>query len=320
MTIHDSWAGLVAPSRGAAIEPRHLPPAIRSRAIPRAQQAQLIATGAALAPARGILCRVPTPGSELTPTDRVLVHARAVSLTHHEAVFSHDTAALLLGAWLMRPRLPVHLRTAAPASSHHHRSNPHVVRHRGPFPDAEIRAHQDVLITSAELTALDCARSLPLIAAVVACDSLLRIGADPERMRALRALWAGGRGMQQARTVFDVADGKPESPGESASRMNAVLAGLPAPEAQVTIATRLGEKDLDLAWRDRKAAIEFDGAMKVAQDISAAERTRRLHEAMDRHAAILEAGWAVLRLRWNDLHDPPALQARLRRFHRDHGG
>ncbi|PFG19925.1 hypothetical protein [Serinibacter salmoneus] len=316
MELLDSWATLTAPTRGTAMAPRHLPPVVRTRTIGIRRTRELLASGEYTQVRRGVIARCRTSPASGRASDEVLAHAHAIAVTHPSGVlFSHQTAVLLLGGWLLWPALPVHVRQCTPISSQLRR-DAQLRRHLGPVQESEIRAHDDVLVTSPELTLIDCARTSPFLEAVVAADSLARLGADRERAATILEACAGGRGVVQARRVLATIDGVPESPGESAVRGIAVDKGLPAPRPQVRIRTSLGVKELDLGWEDRRAGIEFDGAVKY-RNLTAQEVTRRIQADMARHEAITAQGWTVLRVRWDDFSDLPGLATRLLRLYRD---
>ena len=58
-------------------------------------------------------------------------------------------------------------------------------------------------------------------------------------------------------------------------------------------------------------AVEFDGAVKYSGGEYGDPRGRLLAEKA-RHDALVEAGWLVLRVTWDDLSDPDLLLGRIR--------
>jgi len=101
------------------------------------------------------------------------------------------------------------------------------------------------------------------------------------------------RGVVQARQLVELADPRSESPGESWARLEVLDHGLPAPEPQVWV-----YEDgrpvfrLDLAWRRRKVALEYDGRDFHGED-------RRDHDKARRNW-LREHGWTVVVVRAED--------------------
>jgi len=74
--------------------------------------------------------------------------------------------------------------------------------------------------------------------------------------------------------------------------------GLPRPELQVPIRTRLGWFWSDLGWTEWKQLIELDGFAKYA---GGPDPARAMFEEKRRQEAIEEEGWGVLRVTAPDL-------------------
>jgi hypothetical protein len=106
----------------------------------------------------------------------------------------------------------------------------------------------------------------------------------------------GRRGCTQLRELIEHADGRAESIRESWVRMEIIDAGLPIPEPQVWVRLPgLGRRRLDLAYRGRRIAVEYDGDEHHSEDADIAsdgERRERLREL----------GWYVIVVRQEDLH------------------
>jgi very-short-patch-repair endonuclease len=233
--------------------------------------------------------------------------ARVVA-THHRLtaphVFSHDSAALLWGLPLWALPRVVHVyqrRRPGP------RRDPTVRRHLGALADATVTTVGGLPVTTLAQTAVDCARTMPPRAALVVVDAALRAGASPEEMARLLALDPSGRGCARARAVVELGDAGAESPQETALRFVILRAGLPRPETQVRIESRLGTFWADLGWAAWRVVLEYDGRQKYA-DLDSLVREKR------RHDALTEAGWRVIRVTKEDLASPAALVARVQRF------
>ena len=157
-------------------------------------------------------------------------------------------------------------------------------------------------------TVIDCARSARPTAALVIADGALNGHVDVEVLNRLLAAMGSRPGLARAREILALADAGAESPGETLLRIALLRGGLPAPETQVAIDTRLGTFWADLGWARWRIALEYDGRSKYGPaSPDAFMREKR------RHDAIVEAGWTILRVTKEDLASPGSLIARVRR-------
>ncbi|MFF2453336.1 hypothetical protein [Isoptericola sp. NPDC058082] len=256
---------------------------------------------------------------ELVPADDVVVppsHEEAILALVREVAdgtaaplwFSHETAAMLHGAWTYRTPQLVHLtREGNPHVDGE--GEPSVRRHHTPMPQQDRADVRGIPVTSLARTLVDCIRALPRDGALVACDSLFRRGADPAEVSRIVSASRGKRGVVQAREVLDLCDPRSGSPGETVTRLAASDVGLPRPECQLEVPTARGTFYVDLGWADVRLVVEFDGLVKY-DDVDV-ERVLRDEEA--RQSALEAAGWMVVRVRWEELDDLAALEQRLRR-------
>ncbi|WP_186810504.1 DUF559 domain-containing protein [Cellulosimicrobium sp. TH-20] len=222
---------------------------------------------------------------------------------------SHDTAALLWGCWTWRLPPFAHLTQLGQPNVTRERDVA-VRRHWTDLPVRDRAVLDGVPVTSLERTLVDCARSLPLERSLVVVDSALRLGADRDVVESIVEESRGKRGIVRARRALELADSRSESPGETLVRLAAVLGGLPAPRPQVPVATSRGTYVVDLAWLDARLVIEFDGAVKYSGGaFGDPAEVRRAQDA--REAALVAAGWTVVRFTWDDLGDPVAVGCRL---------
>jgi very-short-patch-repair endonuclease len=113
-----------------------------------------------------------------------------------------------------------------------------------------------------------------------------------------------GRGCRDARTAVTWADRRAESPQESRLRLLLIRAGL-RPESQHVVLDGQGGfvARVDLAFPDRRVAVEYDGAWHGEPGQFARDR-RRLN-------ALQAARWRVLHVTAADLHRPQALVDRV---------
>ena len=238
--------------------------------------------------------------------DRQLALARVaavVAQSGESTVLSHESAALVWGLPLLRMPDVVHVRKQVRRSGEAARD---VFRHAGAAP-VEAQRCRGFLVTSLAQTAVDCARTLGGPGGLVVADAALAAGVSRGECHGLLARIPGSRGIRTARAVLRFADDGAESPGESVARGALIAVGLPAPQTQVMIRTRLGVFWADLGWPQWRVLVEYDGVGKYARDAGAvllAERRRQ--------EAIKDAGWRVVRLTSRDTSGPEALVARMR--------
>lgn len=160
-------------------------------------------------------------------------------------------------------------------------------------------------VTSPVQTVLDGARTLPLLEAVVLCDSALRSGLV--RMPELEAAAVRLRGLEGAdrvREVLALSDELAGSVLERVLRVRLVQAGL-CGTTQVPLHDRHGRPVLraDFCFAVQRLVIEVDGA--------AWHRDAARDRARDN--ALAAAGWRVLRFTWAEVvHGPDAALALVR--------
>lgn len=308
-----------APRRTSAPVLRPAVPAVvRAGDLPRDELSRRTRDGTLVRVLRGVYGE-PAPEGPRWAAEMHALLSRAAALDlvlTGEHWFSHTTAAVLWGCEVARVPRRVDVTSLV---------NPHVrPRHDGVdvawhWTAATQRASEAsrapaLPVSPLERTAFDCAATLPPGEGLVVADSALRAGADPEVLRQITEGAVGRRGVRRAREVLGLADERADSAGESLTRWAAHAAGLPAPDLQVAVATRLGWRWLDLGWADHRLAVEFEGRLKYGTD--GREAARAVFEEKRRQAAIEDEGWTVVRVVWADLADPVALGGRLWRAYR----
>ena len=153
-------------------------------------------------------------------------------------------------------------------------------------------------VTSPTRTCFDLAAKLALVEAVAAIDMALHCGViSLENFGGYVARHEGVAGVVKARKVLEHLEPKSESPMESRLRMLLVRAGLPRPEAQVTLRDRWGGfvARVDLYYPAARLAVEYDGDQHRDQLTADNRRQNRLHEI----------GVTVLRYTAPDLKERP---------------
>lgn len=223
-------------------------------------------------------------------TDAHLAEARVRAAAHRltgTAVFSHESAALVHGLWLLQAPQTVHVvQSRTPR-----RQTPGLRRHTGALPEDDVVEVHGLPVTSIERTIADCAKSMDPRAALVVADSGMRLVLQPRRDRRhaaaertdtlreqlLEAVEEGPRrGRRQARAVVCHADPFAESPYETVIRWVALSRGLPPPVLQARFDVRGKTYYTDLCWyfelmTDGKVfrlrlVAEYDGELKYLGD------------------------------------------------------
>jgi hypothetical protein len=175
---------------------------------------------------------------------------------------------------------------------------------RAALPAEHVGRRAGVPVTTPSATAVRLAGSLPEVDAVVAVDRFVagRVVAL-DRIRAAAAV-ARGPGSARARAVVALADGLAASPQETRLRLLVGSSSLPQPVAQFVV--RLDGRfvaRVDLAWPDRRVALEYDGLWHAEPGQFAKDRQRlNLLQA---------AGWRVVFVTAADLRNPARLIARI---------
>ena len=161
-------------------------------------------------------------------------------------------------------------------------------------------------VTTAVATVLDCCRELPLLDAVVLCDSALRSGQVrlEELERAARRL-PGRRHAARVRRALALCDPESGSVLESVLRVLMVQDGITGFATQRVLFDAHGRRlhRVDFCFAAARLVVEADGA--------------RWHDGGPRDQwldnRLAAAGWRVLRLRWAEVvHDPQAALALIR--------
>lgn len=152
-----------------------------------------------------------------------------------------------------------------------------------------VRLRCGALVTSAERTAIDLARTLPRIDVLPVLDAALAAGVcTPESLAGELERQTGLRGVRQARELVPLSDPVPESPQESRLRLRCHDAGLPPPTLQLPILDTRGRpcRWLDLAWEEVEVGLEYDGE-------DGHTGRQNLRSDRRRHNFLQDDGWAM---------------------------
>ncbi len=238
-----------------------------------------------------------------------LVRAQALQGTIRGVVTSHTSAALAWGLPVPRAELAiVHLspgtgRRGGPKSAPGYHLHCRVVA------DSEVVPILDQHVTEPLRTVVDSASVLDLDWAVALGDAALREGlieavALRESTTSVRRL----KGAARMRALPELCSGLAESPGESLLRMRLNRLGVAFAE-QVTLPGVEGHPRVDFLVEGR-LIVEFDGRAKYSMN---GDPARAHWEEKRRHDRVVEAGYEVIRVVWDQLWDEPDLRRRINR-------
>ncbi len=256
--------------------------------------------------------------SAIKPYERYRLRVIACARLAPATVFSHDSAAVMLGLPLPNKRsLAIHARTGATSGG---RSGAVIRRHGlGLDPDAVII--DGVNVTSLALTMADVAGSCDLVGAVSLVDAGLARSGAPTKEDVIRVAEQLGdpRRQKVIRRTIEFADARSKSPGESISRAQIHALGLSRPELQVEIRDREGLAGVvDFYWPDLRIVGEFDGLVKYGEDREyGVDRSASdiLVDEKRREDRIRRVVNGFARWQWSDARD----RARLRQILADAG-
>lgn len=242
------------------------------------------------------------------------VHGRCRMLTtrlSRDAFISHSTAARLLGVPLparLERATRIHVTVPAPARA------PHAAGIRGHSRRVEPR---DVVVDRDGLRISGPERVICELSGILALDDLVAVIDHLVSRRhgvttleaVARRVGVGDRIARSRRLTEALALADPGAESRAESRLRVLLAGsgLSGWVANGEVVCSSGHRfRLDLALPHRKRALEYQGEHHVTLEQRRRDMTRR---------SLLEAdGWRVLEVNTDDLDDPAALAARIRRF------
>ena len=206
-------------------------------------------------------------------TDRTAAWLHGVDILPRSAV--HEPPPLCVfgstGSRLRRPEVASGIRT---------------------LPTDDVMVVHGVRVTTPLRTALDLGRLLWRFDALAALDGFLRIGVPARAPPAVRRALRGPARRRPAPLPRAVADGRAESPGESALRLHWYDAGLPRPELQWWVYDDHGVAmyRLDLALPDLRYAAEYDGRRFHDENDEQREHDDERREWLGRPAALGHRG------------------------------
>lgn len=191
---------------------------------------------------------------------RPLLRVRAASLCLRcrSYVFSHDSAALVLGLGLPDPRTALVHVTRPKVHGDAIRAG--IKHHLAPYSPDEVVTMNGLRILAPARTALDMAREHGLVAGVACCDAALRAGCTRSDLREARSrmwCWPYSTVMDEA---IALADAGAESWLESAGRVLVTGLGHGRPETQFGLSD--GSRTVWCDMRVSRHVFEVDGLLK----------------------------------------------------------
>lgn len=236
-------------------------------------------------------------GATAAPPELVAICRALADVLPTSAVFSHHTAALLLGLPAVgRPTTRVHVTTPAGVDAPRRRG---VQGHECYLPERDVDAVDGLPVTSAARTFVDHAAGTSLEDLVALGDGILhhRLATQAE-LSALVLAAAGQRGVRTARAALPLLDGRAQSVPESLLRVRIHFSDLPDAEPQLEVCDDQGNAigHVDLGYDELRIAIEYDGRHH-------AEREEQFDYDVGRYTELESLGWHVMRAARGDLRN-----------------
>jgi len=241
--------------------------------VSRRELQAMLADGVLRRVLRGVYAATQAPDSVRFRAAAIgLVVSPYAVVTDRAAAWVHGMPILKRGAHVAAP--PIEVCHTVDTRSR----RPEVEGHRRGLLLRDTMTIEGVRFTTPLRTALDLGRLLWRFDALAALDAGLRIGVDHESLLTEIERFRGHRGVRQLRALAPLADGRAESPGESALRLHWYDACLPPPEPQYWIYDDrgVGIYRLDLAAPEVRYAAEYDGEQfHSSGDYQGHDRERR---------------------------------------------
>lgn len=238
--------------------------------------------------------------NSLYPSEKHLVRMQALA-TMSNYIFTHESAALALGLPVLDIPKSVHVQAlptsrgkVAGVQKHYYGQAPEVVKVAG------------LRVTSPVQTLVDCAKTLPLVAALCIADGALHRQLLTQHQAREALLNAQGKGVRACRRVAELMSPLAESPGETLTRFALIQAGFEFVE-QFWVYTSAGSFRADFMIKGLKLIIEFDGDVKYRDSTEQAVLAERKRER-----ALQNEGWVVVRLEWKDVQNPAVVEKLVR--------
>ncbi|MEI2278384.1 hypothetical protein OHC50_13030 [Paenarthrobacter ilicis] len=239
----------------------------------------------------------------------IAAHAHGtLSTSNGKLVYSHVSAARLHRLFLWDVDDRVHITQTKPPSPVSHGRD--VVPHTKRLDAQDVVTVDGLPCTGLERTVVDCCMMMNDRQALIVVDHALRSGAHKGVLWEMCLALAGRNGVATLRRALENADPRSESPGETLTRDLIRRLKIEMPDLQVEVPTREGAYRVDLAWKKKKVALEFDGKSKY---FDYAPTDEVIYRERQREKALVEQGWVFIRLQWRDLFEERHFKLRLLR-------
>lgn len=228
---------------------------------------------------------------DLPPWDRYLARVHAFALVRPDAVFSHESAASLLGLPIFGHPRAIHVFDARRSRSVTY-GDVTVHTSADSRPSREIAG---IHLTAVEDCVIDLARVLPSALGLAVADAASRtFGTEGERLLERAAAQRSRFGLRRLRWTLAHASPLAESPAESISRAVIEWCGFPSPVLQQEHRVDGRIFRSDFCWPEERVIGEADGWLKYRRDdaVAAAEAVRAEKRRED---ALRRQGWRIAR-------------------------
>lgn len=219
-------------------------------------------------------------------------------LLHPDQYFSHLTAAELLGLRLPERRLPPLLHVTYARADRAMR-RPDVIGHKTEHP-ARVTRTATGLPTSSPVDAwCECAPLLGIDELIAMGDGLVcrrTPVANVEDLQIAVSARAGRRGVRRLQLALPHIRPGTDSSRETALRLLVVRAGFPEPEVNPPLVDRRGVVIAhgDLAWRDYRVVLEYEGRQHAESPEQFAIDIRRLDDLAAEDYRVIRVDSALL--------------------------
>jgi hypothetical protein len=260
----------------------------------------------------------------LDADERFLARVHAVAkASRSDAIFSHLSAAALwrlpfVGQWPTKPEVVV--GSGAIGASR----QAYTARHY-PIPPA-VDVIDGLSVTPLARTVIDIGRTSPLVTSVAMMDRALAptdrldhgvraVRLSPQQLFEEFDAISTPRGRRRCGIAIELADGASGSAGESLSRVNMFVAGIPAPILQHSFYDSFGRIGIvDFWWPEFNLIGEFDGRGKYLREslLNGKSSGQAVLDEKRREDRLRAVGPRVTRWGWDVALQPSRLAAHLR--------
>ncbi|NYG54548.1 type IV toxin-antitoxin system AbiEi family antitoxin domain-containing protein [Nocardioides perillae] len=190
-----------------------------------------------------------------------LLRVRAAALVlATDGVFSHDSAALVLGLGVPDGRTALVHRTRARVCGTRLKAG--IKHHGAPYHPGQVTVVDGLSVLDGPRTALDTAREHGFGPGLAAADAALRLGSSPAALRLAARAMRNWPGKSVVDRVVDLADAGSESWLESLGRALVLDLGIGRPETQVGLSD--GHRTVFCDFGVGRHMFEVDGRVKYA--------------------------------------------------------